>query len=77
MGMLTQVKFCYKMAAPARLQLPVDGLPPCLFPVLVKLIDSGVPDLSSHGNNNQTHLNESSLANDSRQETRSWLEFRK
>jgi len=25
--MLTQVKFCYKMAAPARLQLPVDGLP--------------------------------------------------
>jgi len=22
-----------------------------------KLINSGVPDLSSHGNNNQTHLN--------------------
>jgi len=28
----------------------------CL-PLLVKLINSGVPDLSSHGNNNQTHLN--------------------
>jgi len=28
MEMLTQVKFCYKMAAPSRLQLPVDGLPP-------------------------------------------------
>jgi len=25
--------------------------------LLVKLINSGVPDLSSHGNNNQTHLN--------------------
>jgi len=24
---------------------------------LVKLINSGVLDLSSHGNNNQTHLN--------------------
>jgi len=24
---------------------------------LAKLISSGVPDLSSHGNNNQTHLN--------------------
>jgi len=28
----------------------------CL-PLLDKLIDSSVPDLSSHGNNNQTHLN--------------------
>jgi len=27
MEMLTQVKFCYEMAAPARLQLPVDGVP--------------------------------------------------
>jgi len=26
-------------------------------PLLAKLINSGVPDLSSHGNNNQTHLN--------------------
>jgi len=26
-------------------------------PLLDKLINSGVPDLSSHGNNNQTHLN--------------------
>jgi len=32
--------------------LLVSGLP-----LLVKLIDSGVTDLSSHGNNNQTHLN--------------------
>uniref|UniRef100_A0A9J7ZU42 P53 and DNA-damage regulated 1 n=1 Tax=Cyprinus carpio carpio TaxID=630221 RepID=A0A9J7ZU42_CYPCA len=28
-GMLTQVKFCYKMAARGRLQLPVDFLAPC------------------------------------------------
>jgi len=28
----------------------------CL-PLLAKLISSGVLDLSSHGNNNQTHLN--------------------
>jgi len=28
----------------------------CL-PLLAKLINSGVPDLSSHGNNNQTQLN--------------------
>jgi len=28
----------------------------CL-PLLDKLIYSGVPDLSSHGNNNQMHLN--------------------
>jgi len=28
----------------------------CL-PLLDKLINSGVPDLSSHGNNNPTHLN--------------------
>jgi len=27
------------------------------MPLLDKLINSGVPDLSSHGNNNQTHLN--------------------
>jgi len=27
------------------------------LPLLDKLINSGVPDLSSHGNNNQTHLN--------------------
>jgi len=27
----------------------------CL-PLLAKLINSGVPDHSSHGNNNQTHL---------------------
>ena len=27
-GMLTQVKFCYKMAARGRLQLPVDFLAP-------------------------------------------------
>jgi len=26
-------------------------------PLLDKLINSGVSDLSSHGNNNQTHLN--------------------
>jgi len=45
----------------------------CL-PLLAKLINSGVLDLSSHGNNNQTHLN---LANNGRQETRSWLKFRK
>jgi len=28
----------------------------CLL-LLAKLINPGVPDLSSHGNNNQTHLN--------------------
>jgi len=28
----------------------------CLL-LLAKLINAGVPDLSSHGNNNQTHLN--------------------
>jgi len=38
--MLTQVKFCYKMAAPARLQLPVDGLPPWLK---LAVIVRGVP----------------------------------
>jgi len=34
---------------------------PCVLvsclPLLDKLINPGVPDLSSHGNNSQTHLN--------------------
>jgi len=33
------------------------ALLPELQPLLAKLINSGVLDLSSHGNNNQTHLN--------------------
>jgi len=47
----------------------------CL-PLLDKLISLGVSDLSRHNNNNQAHLNLSSLSNNGRQETRSWLKFR-
>jgi len=42
----------------------------CL-PLLDKLIDPGVSDLSSHNNNNQAHLKQSSLSDNGRQETSS------
>jgi len=47
----------------------------CL-PLFDKLINPGVPDLSSHSNNNQTP-GLTSLSNNGRQETWSWLKFRK
>jgi len=52
---------------------------PCFLSAIIekKLINPGVSDLSSHNNNNQAHLHESSLSNNGRQETRSWLKLRK
>jgi len=42
---------------PAALLPELQPAPVSCLPLLAKLINSGVPDLSSHGNNNQTHLN--------------------
>ena len=42
-GMLTQVKFCYKMAARGRLQLPVDFLAPWKIPTAACFLSDSRP----------------------------------
>jgi len=56
MEMLMQVKFFYKMEAPVRLQLSVDGLPPWV--VTATIIKHTWPGLISLSNNGRQETKE-------------------
>jgi len=54
---LTDLGKCNGLHAQLHYFLNFSQLLVSCLPLLVKLINSGVLDFSSHGNNNQTHLN--------------------